>query len=73
LSFKYLPLIFSDNPSLLNSPQIEKIQDMIQQELRLHVERTYPSNPDRLAKLLLQLPPLHGMTPSIMEELFFAE
>lgn len=67
-----MPLIFSDNPSLLNSPQIEKIQDMIQQELRLHVERTHPSNPDRLAKLLLRLPPLHGMTPSIMEELFFA-
>ncbi|CAG2199182.1 NR2C2 [Mytilus edulis] len=45
---------------------------MIQQELRQHVERTHPSNPDRLPKLLLRLPPLHGMTPSIMEELFFA-
>lgn len=69
---KALVLFSPDNPSLLNAPQIEKIQDMIQQELRHHVERTHPSNPDRLPKLLLRLPPLHGMTPSIMEELFFA-
>ncbi|VDI42748.1 syntaxin-binding protein 5, partial [Mytilus galloprovincialis] len=69
---KALVLFSPDNPSLLNAPQIEKIQDMIQQELRQHVERTHPSNPDRLPKLLLRLPPLHGMTPSIMEELFFA-
>lgn len=57
---------------MLNAPQIEKIQDLVQQELRRHVERKHSSNPDRLAKLLLRLPPLHGMTPSIMEELFFA-
>lgn len=69
---KALVLFTPDNPSLINSPQIEKIQDMIHQELRLYIERTHPTNPDRLAKLLLRLPPLHGMTPSIMEELFFA-
>lgn len=69
---KALVLFSPDNPSLLNAPQIEKIQDLVQQELRKYMERKHSSNPDRLSKLLLRLPPLHGMTPSIMEELFFA-
>lgn len=33
---------------------------------------SHPDNSDRLAKLLLRLPPLQALQASIMEELFFA-
>lgn len=68
----YIELYFTDTPSLPNAPQIERVQDRAQRELANHVRQTHPSNPDRLAKLLLRLPALHSLSPSVMEELFFA-
>ncbi|XP_065937977.1 orphan steroid hormone receptor 2 isoform X3 [Magallana gigas] len=69
---KALVLFSPDTPSLPNAPQIERVQDRAQRELANHVRQTHPSNPDRLAKLLLRLPALHSLSPSVMEELFFA-
>nr|XP_022298307.1 orphan steroid hormone receptor 2-like isoform X1 [Crassostrea virginica]XP_022298308.1 orphan steroid hormone receptor 2-like isoform X1 [Crassostrea virginica]XP_022298309.1 orphan steroid hormone receptor 2-like isoform X1 [Crassostrea virginica] len=69
---KALVLFSPDTPSLPNAQQIERVQERAQRELANHVRQTHPSNPDRLAKLLLRLPALHSLSPSVMEELFFA-
>lgn len=62
----------TDNPSLPNISQIEKFQGRVQQELHQYLLESHPDNSDRLAKLLLRLPPLQGLQASVMEELFFA-
>lgn len=62
----------TDNPSLTNLSQIELIQDQVQREFSQHLQQLQPNNTDRMAKLLLRLPPLHALNPSVMEELFFA-
>ena len=61
-----------DNPSLPNVAQIEKFQERIQKELQQYLQESHPDSPDRLAKLLLRLPPLQALQANIMEELFFA-
>lgn len=52
--------------------QIERLQERAAQELRHHVEDTYPDTPERFSRLLLKLPPLRALQPQVMEELFFA-
>ncbi|XP_061195474.1 orphan steroid hormone receptor 2-like isoform X2 [Saccostrea echinata] len=69
---KALVLFSPDTPSLPNAQQIERVQERAQRELANHIRQTHPSSPDRLAKLLLRLPALHSLSPSVMEELFFA-
>ncbi|XP_062584776.1 orphan steroid hormone receptor 2-like [Saccostrea cucullata] len=69
---KALVLFSPDTPSLPNAQQIERVQERAQRELANHIRQAHPSNPDRLAKLLLRLPALHSLSPSVMEELFFA-
>ncbi|KAL4227065.1 Nuclear receptor subfamily 2 group C member 2 [Mactra antiquata] len=69
---KALLLFSPDNPSLPNISHIEKFQERIQKELQQYLHESHPDSPDRLAKLLLRLPPLHALQANIMEELFFA-
>ncbi|XP_045165638.1 nuclear receptor subfamily 2 group C member 2-like [Mercenaria mercenaria] len=69
---KALLLFSPDNPSLPNIAQIEKFQERIQKELQQYLQESHPDSPDRLAKLLLRLPPLQALQANIMEELFFA-
>lgn len=64
--------MFTDNPSLPNISQIEKFQERIQQEFQQYLLESHPDNSDRLAKLLLRLPPLQTLQAAVMEELFFA-
>lgn len=67
--FLFTPL---DNPNINSVSQVEKFQEKAQQELIAHCQRTYPTSPERVAKLLMRLPPLCALSPSIMEELFFS-
>ncbi|XP_060075427.1 orphan steroid hormone receptor 2-like [Ylistrum balloti] len=69
---KALMLFSPDNPSLTNSSQIERIQEQVQRELSQHLQQVQPNNVDRMGKLMLRLPPLHALSPGVMEELFFA-
>ncbi|XP_071525870.1 orphan steroid hormone receptor 2-like isoform X3 [Panulirus ornatus] len=52
--------------------QIERLQERAAQELRHHVDDTYPDTPERFSRLLLKLPTLKALQPQVMEELFFA-
>ena len=52
--------------------QIEKFQEKGHHDLQDYVIHTYPSQADRLGKLLLRLPALRLLSPAVMEELFFA-
>lgn len=69
---KAVMLFSPDHPSLPNARQVEKFQDKAHQELRNYIAQTFPDNPDRFPKLLLRLPTLRSLQPTIMEELFFA-
>ncbi|XP_070559532.1 orphan steroid hormone receptor 2-like isoform X3 [Ptychodera flava] len=69
---KAITLFSTDHPGLVNSRQIEKFQEKAVQELQEYVSRAYPNSTDRFPKLLLRLPALRLLNPSIMEELFFA-
>ena len=64
--------MFADNPSLPNVTQVEKFQERVQQEFQQYLLESHPDNSDRVAKLLLRLPPLQTLQASVMEELFFA-
>ncbi|XP_069190126.1 orphan steroid hormone receptor 2 isoform X7 [Procambarus clarkii] len=52
--------------------QIERLQERAAQELRHHVDDSYPDTPERFSRLLLKLPTLKALQPQVMEELFFA-
>ncbi|XP_069142591.1 orphan steroid hormone receptor 2-like isoform X5 [Argopecten irradians] len=69
---KALMLFSPDNHTLTNSSQIERIQEQVQRELSQHLQQVQPNNMDRMGKLMLRLPPLHALSPGVMEELFFA-
>lgn len=49
--------------------QIERLQDRAAQELRLHVDDTYPDSPDRFSRLLLKLPTLKALQPQVQQVL----
>uniref|UniRef100_A0A803TN25 Nuclear receptor subfamily 2 group C member 2 n=1 Tax=Anolis carolinensis TaxID=28377 RepID=A0A803TN25_ANOCA len=68
---KAVVLFSSDHPGLTNSNQIEKFQEKAQMELQDYVQKTYPEDTYRLARILVRLPALRLMSSSITEELFF--
>lgn len=45
--------------------QIERLQERAAQELRLHVDDTYPDTPERFTRLLLKLPTLKALQPQV--------
>ena len=71
-TYKLFVCMFADNPSLPNVTQVEKFQERVQQEFQQYLLESHPDNSDRVAKLLLRLPPLQTLQASVMEELFFA-
>ncbi|XP_042195466.1 nuclear receptor subfamily 2 group C member 2 isoform X2 [Callorhinchus milii] len=68
---KAIALFSPDHPGLNNTSQIEKFQEKAQMELQDYVQKTYPDDTYRLARILLRLPALRLMNSSITEELFF--
>ncbi|KAH0630196.1 hypothetical protein JD844_012920 [Phrynosoma platyrhinos] len=68
---KAIVLFSPDHPGLTNSSQIEKFQEKAQMELQDYVQKTYPEDTYRLARILVRLPALRLMSSSITEELFF--
>ncbi|XP_072050493.1 orphan steroid hormone receptor 2-like isoform X3 [Amphiura filiformis] len=69
---KAIVLFSPDHPGHSNPRQIEKFQDKVVSELKEYEANMYPSSPERFSKLLLRLPTLRLLNPTIMEELFFA-
>ena len=65
-------MLYSDHASAQTMRQIEKFQEKGHHDLQDYVIHTYPSQADRLGKLLLRLPALRLLSPAVMEELFFA-
>ncbi|CAM4713630.1 unnamed protein product [Leuciscus chuanchicus] len=68
---KAIVLFSPDHPGLSSCCQIEKFQEKAQMELQDYVQKTYPDDTYRLARILLRLPALRSMSSSITEELFF--
>ncbi|XP_071961644.1 orphan steroid hormone receptor 2-like isoform X1 [Antedon mediterranea] len=69
---KALVLFSSDHPGLPNPKQINLFQERVLKEFREYEYTAYPNNPDRFGKLIMRLPSLRLLSPTIMEELFFA-
>ncbi|XP_026126324.1 nuclear receptor subfamily 2 group C member 2 isoform X2 [Carassius auratus] len=68
---KAMVLFSPDHPGLSSCSQIEKFQEKAQMELQDYVQKTYPDETYRLARILLRLPALRLISSSITEELFF--
>ncbi|XP_040264309.1 nuclear receptor subfamily 2 group C member 2 isoform X2 [Bufo bufo] len=68
---KAVVLFSPDHPGLSSTVQIEKFQEKAQMELQDYVQKTYPEDTYRLARILVRLPALRLMSSSITEELFF--
>ncbi|XP_048067004.1 nuclear receptor subfamily 2 group C member 2 isoform X2 [Chanodichthys erythropterus] len=68
---KAIVLFSPDHPGLSSCSQIEKFQEKAQMELQDYVQKTYPEDTYRLARILLRLPALRSMSSNITEELFF--
>ncbi|XP_039931751.1 nuclear receptor subfamily 2 group C member 2 isoform X4 [Hirundo rustica] len=68
---KAIVLFSPDHPGLTSSTQIEKFQEKAQMELQDYVQKTYPEDTYRLARILVRLPALRLMSSNITEELFF--
>lgn len=68
---KAVVLFSPDHPGLTSTGQIEKFQEKAQMELQDYVQKTYPEDTYRLARILVRLPALRLMSSNITEELFF--
>lgn len=61
----HTPSFPSENIQGSKRNQIERLQERAAQELRHHVEDTYPDTPERFSRLLLKLPPLRALQPQV--------
>ncbi|XP_069499523.1 nuclear receptor subfamily 2 group C member 2 isoform X3 [Ambystoma mexicanum] len=68
---KAIVLFSPDHPGMTSTSQIEKFQEKAQMELQDYVQKTYPDDIYRLARILVRLPALRLLSSSITEELFF--
>ncbi|MEE6502058.1 hypothetical protein FKM82_004402 [Ascaphus truei] len=68
---KAVVLFSPDHPGLSSTQQIENFQEKAQMELQDYVQKTYPEDTYRLARILVRLPALRLMSSNITEELFF--
>ncbi|XP_064632538.1 orphan steroid hormone receptor 2-like isoform X2 [Lineus longissimus] len=69
---KSLVLFSPDRLGLGPVKQIEHFQEKLHQELQEYTIESYPENSEKFAKLLLRVPSLRSVNPSVMEEVFFA-
>lgn len=68
---KAIVLFSPDHPGMTSTSQIESFQEKAQMELQDYVQKTYPADTYRLARILVRLPALRLLSSSITEELFF--
>lgn len=68
---KAVVLFNSDAGALTDPIYIEGLQEKSQCALDEYVRMQYPNQPTRFGKLLLRLPSLRGISPQIIEQLFF--
>uniref|UniRef100_A0A8C4TAS9 Nuclear receptor subfamily 2, group C, member 2 n=1 Tax=Erpetoichthys calabaricus TaxID=27687 RepID=A0A8C4TAS9_ERPCA len=68
---KAIVLFSPDHPGINSTSQTEKFQEKAQMELQDYIQKTYPDDTYRLARILMRLPALRLMSSSITEELFF--
>ncbi|XP_069062403.1 nuclear receptor subfamily 2 group C member 2 [Pleurodeles waltl] len=68
---KAIVLFSPDHPGMTSTSQIEQFQEKAQMELQDYVQKTYPEDTYRLARILVRLPALRLLSSSITEELFF--
>ncbi|CAH0561881.1 unnamed protein product [Brassicogethes aeneus] len=69
---KAIALFSVELPDVVLRKQLERFQEKSFQSLRNYVNVNSPDDSDRFPRLLLRLPPLRALEPSILEELFFA-
>lgn len=69
---KAITLFSADQIDVLLRKPVEKLQEKSFQALKNYCNSSSPGDNDRFARLLLRLPPLRALEPSILEELFFA-
>ena len=62
---------FSDACGLTEVQTIEQLQEKSQCALEEYCRSQYPNQPTRFGKLLLRLPSLRTVSPSVIEQLFF--
>ena len=62
---------FPDACGLTESQTIEQLQEKSQCALEEYCRSQYPNQPTRFGKLLLRLPSLRTVSPSVIEQLFF--
>ena len=62
---------FSDACGLTDTQNIEQLQEKSQCALEEYCRNQYPNQPTRFGKLLLRLPSLRTVSPSVIEQLFF--
>ena len=58
--------------SLLSGKLVEKLSGKLVSSIVFFTRRYYPEQTERLHQILLRLPALRLLSPSVMEELFFA-
>lgn len=64
--------LFTSDASGLTDPQyIDSLQEKTQCALEEYTRNQYPNQPTRFGKLLLRLPSLRTINPSVIEQLFF--
>ncbi|XP_078517830.1 nuclear receptor subfamily 2 group C member 2 [Lissotriton helveticus] len=68
---KAIVLFSPDHPGMTSTSQIENFQEKAQMELQDYVQKTYPEDTYRVARILVRLPALRLLSSSITEELFF--
>ncbi|XP_050314556.1 nuclear receptor subfamily 2 group C member 1 [Anthonomus grandis grandis] len=68
---KAITLFSSDQAEIVARKPIEQLQEKSFQALNDYVSNHMSGDNDRFARLLLRLPPLRAMEPTILEELFF--
>ncbi|XP_074644642.1 orphan steroid hormone receptor 2-like [Tubulanus polymorphus] len=69
---KCLVLFSPDHNNVCHTRQIEHFQDRTHTELQEYIQKNSPDLPKKFAKLLLRLTTLRRISPSVMEEVFFA-
>lgn len=75
VEYAYLKTIIifnSDCQSLKNPKVVERLQEKAHCSLKKYVDKTYPQNPERFAKVLLRLPAAKSFSPDSIEKIFFA-
>lgn len=65
-------IFISDPHSTVSDPKcIENLQEQSHRAFKRYIDTTYPSQPERFARILLKLPSIRAIDRHVVEELFF--